>query len=367
MDKEKPYYAPSRQDLPIRTANKKLLNLLLLTSLIRDYNLRDLTFPGDALFGFAGIESWLSRRYLKGGSISGIPAIFFSIGLLWTSHGFSDPQIGFSVKRRVLIQSDSLACLPSWSWAGWQGHLDLGAWTIVHPFLPYNDDEGRSLRRAQYFDRAYPTVQWSWHNDLDGTRHQIQEEIYRYQATYLNGAPGTPCPPGWNRKPITGSRRRDPRRPFRHSAEKEDEPEIYYVHSSFPEAECWYPLPLPDLSIEATHMPNHCRFNSCCTRRARLQIQLWTKWAGRQMKRFRGLLETPDGKILGLFDPHCAADLEAVGSREQPLLEFIEITRGSFPFRSDDEAYNHTVEHLGTSFGMQKEKKDKIMIIIIII
>ena len=50
--------------------------------LVRSYNIRQLSFPEEALPAFTGILSALSRRFLDG-FYGGIPVMYFDIALLW--------------------------------------------------------------------------------------------------------------------------------------------------------------------------------------------------------------------------------------------------------------------------------------------
>jgi hypothetical protein len=72
---------------------------------VESYNDRILTFPQDALFGFAGITSGFASLF-QGGFVSGLPTSWFHIALLWQAETHLD--------RRVAKDSASdYVCLPS--------------------------------------------------------------------------------------------------------------------------------------------------------------------------------------------------------------------------------------------------------------
>lgn len=83
-------------------------------SLVNSYNVRKLTYSGDALIAFAGVATRLSDNF-RGGLISGIPEMFFDMCLLWRPSGTS----GRALRRRPNSTSDHVD-LPTWSWAAWE-------------------------------------------------------------------------------------------------------------------------------------------------------------------------------------------------------------------------------------------------------
>lgn len=85
-----------------------------LETLVNGFNCRKFTFPEDALFAFAGVSAKLSRKF-EYGLVSGLPALFFDLCLLWQPLRRLGPAV-----RRERIKLDSDAPLPSWSWAGWE-------------------------------------------------------------------------------------------------------------------------------------------------------------------------------------------------------------------------------------------------------
>ncbi len=54
---------------------------------------------------------------MAGRFVSGLPSSFFDVALLW--------QPGGKIIRRVARDPTKAHCLPSWSWAGWSGRVEL--------------------------------------------------------------------------------------------------------------------------------------------------------------------------------------------------------------------------------------------------
>lgn len=101
-------------------------------SLLKQYNKRSLTRDADVLPAFAGVAAVL-KTHFKGGFFFGIPEEHMYVGLLW--------RCAKPVRRRVaVVQESGENSLPSWSWVGWEGPLDLALWshTDVDRLLPEN-------------------------------------------------------------------------------------------------------------------------------------------------------------------------------------------------------------------------------------
>ena len=98
-----------------------LPDLYSLSILISDFNRRDLSYEEDALSAIAGALQIMSRTF-RGGFLYGLPVMFFDLALTWQPRG--------RMRRRQSSGSSQLArtnpcALPSWSWIGWKGSVDL--------------------------------------------------------------------------------------------------------------------------------------------------------------------------------------------------------------------------------------------------
>jgi len=91
-------------------------DLDLYFKIVHHYNLRELSFAEDGYEAFQGVATALSRVF-KGGFTWGLPNMYFHQSLLWFQTD--------TAKRRM--PADSAESLPSWSWVGWQGSVDLVA------------------------------------------------------------------------------------------------------------------------------------------------------------------------------------------------------------------------------------------------
>jgi hypothetical protein len=77
-------------------------------------------YESDTLDAFAGITSVVLRSF-PGGIIHGFPVIYFELALLW--------QVRGELRRREALDDRGAPIpLPSWSWVGWAGYLDLDLW-----------------------------------------------------------------------------------------------------------------------------------------------------------------------------------------------------------------------------------------------
>jgi hypothetical protein len=82
-----------------------------------DYNQRNLSHDSDVLSAFAGVICAFNP-YFPGGFLQGLPELYFDLALLWQPDG--------ALRRRK--PNDSSISIPSWSWVGWEGSLDLDMW-----------------------------------------------------------------------------------------------------------------------------------------------------------------------------------------------------------------------------------------------
>ncbi|KAK5658997.1 hypothetical protein OQA88_1083 [Cercophora sp. LCS_1] len=151
------------------------------------YNTRQFTFPEDALKAISSLLSvW--KRSFDGGFISGLPQMFFYEALLW--------QPGEPLKRRTFSNnaSNDGQHLPSWSWAGWEGSIDIESWIKHFSHIHYLASRRHSCVKFQ----VTPTVEWSYcdpsHNGLVSI--DASSLIYRPRR----GA-GFAAPQGWEQSP----------------------------------------------------------------------------------------------------------------------------------------------------------------------
>ncbi|KAI1762084.1 HET-domain-containing protein [Hypoxylon sp. FL1150] len=238
-------------DKPSIFAAKEVPDVEELSKIITEYNTMELTFPEDALLAFSGIASALGRTY--NGLISGIPVSLFHIGLLW--------QPVRTLRQRIPKHPKVDPCLPTWSWAGWEGRIR--CWEEIAADFVKKSSKVNPI--ALLNERVFPLVQWSWLEEQNGTQTPIRDSWYEYKSKFWNKLTDS-CPPGWTRHCIENPAVEDDWR-------GKPQPEIgvaplcFYTHESEPGSEFWFPLPSCDTNQQTkTHI--FASFISCKTRRA---------------------------------------------------------------------------------------------------
>ncbi|KAI0453049.1 HET-domain-containing protein [Xylaria acuta] len=209
-----------------------------LALIVHNFSQKGLTFPEDVL-------------KFRGGFVSGIPALFFYIGLLWVPVS--------TASRRKPKRSIGEPCLPSWSWAGWEGDV-FCRWDRVLSYVKRCSTRGNGILR----ERVSPLVEWNWAETLEDTNNFMGDSWHEYMETYWN-KPHTPCPPGWTRYDI-----KDPSGVPSSQIANQPRPHVlplcFYKHESEPDSEFWYPLPIPQKEDPVrTHIL--ARYITCKTRR----------------------------------------------------------------------------------------------------
>ncbi|KAF7951175.1 uncharacterized protein EAE97_002726 [Botrytis byssoidea] len=212
-----------------------------MNSLLREFNQKNLTSPGDALAAFSGIQWGLSQIF-EGGLLYGIPELFFEIGLMWNPIGFGE--------RRYSIRKE-MSQLPSWSFLGWQVGARL------------TDDcefEATSWKRAEYVKGFQkPVTTWYTMDHTKSTnRRQITSTWYKYKILAEN-IKQVPLE-GWMRTRF-GWDCGDPAHlsTFAYSG---DGQKYAYWHSNSPDR--WYKYPIPVLDSKKQHpVQLHTQFLYC--------------------------------------------------------------------------------------------------------
>lgn len=239
-------------------------NLQSLSQLLGDYNTRELKYDEDALPGIFGLLTVFSRCF-SGGFLCGIPEMFFEAALSW------QPQWEHSnLRRRVPSDRPDSSrlrpcSLPSWSWVGWEGLVDIGS----HEAGPANP-------LAYWMKETIPITTWYTFGSLTTMKkRRIKSSWLENRKAYKDIE--RPLPSGWTRhavpevaKPGYGEGRDGHvllhpdgcgKYTFRHSTISEDN-----------DRQQWHwPFPVPDIQ-ESTQpfMPEQTPYLCCDTRRARV-------------------------------------------------------------------------------------------------
>ena len=277
---------------------------------MRAYNLKDLSHPEDAIAAFAGVTTQLSRIY-SGGFICGLPEMFFDVALLW--------QPWRTVERRISsgVRSTN-SCLPSWSWAGWQGEVDPWTWESGCDYVKGREPGGGCNTSR----RTTPMIQWYSGDRTCSERRPIFSNWLTFK-TYPR-APEELLHDGWSRHDC--------------HLNKYDNPEdglaqgrhYYYTHMYFPSRQFWYPIPLRDQQAEP--IVRHTApllFTRTCRAWFRIGSRVSGVWFICAPIRdtndaWVGILRLPNEETLASIRPETAG----AGFESRPL-EFIALSRGS--------------------------------------
>ncbi|KPM35716.1 hypothetical protein AK830_g10867 [Neonectria ditissima] len=223
---------------------------------VHSYNERELTFPEDALPGILGLLGVFSRSF-TGGFLYGLPEMQFDRCLGWK------PYWGFTnLERRVksdrppesrLTPSD----LPSWSWIGWQGLLNVASETA------------RINTRKDWIEETTPVTDWYTSSSAKGS-HRRRIHSTWYEDREKNKDFTKPLPPGWTRHDASSLKS------FR------DEPPLFpdgcgkfiFKHDGLPDKDCdswFYPFPVAEITESTPPLiPEQTPYLFCETKMARL-------------------------------------------------------------------------------------------------
>lgn len=293
-------------------------NIWPLVRILNQYNQRNFTYPEDCLRAFDGI-AYALESYYEGGFVSGLPVAFFGVALLWQPRKQAVRRVATNNKA-----SDENS-LPSWSWAGWKGGLNLTNWGSVMDYIKYRPSAA-TPGAVDY--HAFPTVSWAFRRRPGGEVTPMRESWQEQRFRYSNGEDMRSCPPGWTRHDISDIPYRKGDHPQPPSAPRA--PRWIFKHASDTDNEYWYPIPIPaSKSPESEQMPLSVSvpFISGRVRRA---------WAigGESCKAPDPTIYLRDGlgKWIGAMQLHDHDDTWKPGdNNDHKWLELVEIARGQHP------------------------------------
>ncbi|KAF2962899.1 hypothetical protein GQX73_g10681 [Xylaria multiplex] len=151
-------------------------SLTYYAEMVEKYNVRQLTYDSDALNAFEGLLTQMCRGF-PAGFFGGIPEFYFTICLLW------QPKTGL----RPRFNRPGTSFLPTWSWLGWSGDLDLQMWT-------HNTDA--ELPPTPYEVAISPIVEWYKASDRRRDS-RIDDTCFIVRKHFLDTA--APPPNGWQK------------------------------------------------------------------------------------------------------------------------------------------------------------------------
>ncbi|KAH6652239.1 heterokaryon incompatibility protein-domain-containing protein [Truncatella angustata] len=251
--------------------------------LIGVFNSRVLTFPGDVLHAFSGIQTSLHSIF-PGGVLFGHPELFFDTALVWRG----DKGIRPRWNGRHPSMHDNL---PSWSWMAWEGTIMFIADGSTH---------------RDWFQVATGSIT-TWY----ARKSPNSTEKRRIECTwdnYLNE-----CPPGWTRYA------RDPMKQ-----------KYWYVHEE-KELKLEYPVPVLCKGMIAA-LKEQYQYVSCETTHAFITMAPEPVEEGNC---FAGVVLQDDlGNFVGRLEPHYRQV-----SMVPEKIELVAIVRGRYEHREGSIEY----------------------------
>lgn len=245
----------------MREIMRGMPDLWSLSNILCRYNDRALKYDDDALPGISGLLNVFSRCF-SGGFICGIPEMFFEAALSWRP-SWEHARL----RRRVPSDRPGLGrlhpCpLPSWSWIGWEGSVNIGGF-----------EAGPARAWGQWRKETFPITTWYTCNTPTALhKRRIRGSWFENREAYKDFE--KPLPPGWTRHTVSeaahpglGEGREDDILPFpdgcgqyifQHGGTTKDETESWH-----------WPFPVPEIQ-ESTQpfMPDQTPYLCCETHRA---------------------------------------------------------------------------------------------------
>lgn len=236
-----------------------------LSNLLSWYNVRDLTYPGDALYAISGLLVVLSRGF-EGGFLYGIPERFFDVVLGWQPKSYTEdsvwwnaswtsacrPRRGSQYECKPWDKTPNGLELPSWSWTAWQGNFVFGLHEVaqVRRWPGYRDE---------IFCETSPITRWSTGSQPSNcNRRSIMSN---WHIDRQNGEDeDRPLPEGWTREKANFSLQGPFWRSiiYQHRSSEHEKPTFWY-----------YPFRMPKIN-ESTpfNVPEQTRYLFCKTWKA---------------------------------------------------------------------------------------------------
>lgn len=224
-----------------------------LAHIITNYNNRELTYDEDAQPGLSGLLSIVSRSF-SGGFLYGLPEMMFDRALGWT------PYWGHTELRRrkpsdpPIINRLPSSALPSWSWVGWQGLVNMG-----------HGEAARINDRSPREEETFPITEWYTSNSpIGSSRRKIKSSWFENRDAFKSIT--EPLPPGWTAHESEVEDRIIPdgcsKRVFKHENLTYDNHEFWY-----------YPFPVTDIQeFTPLFTPEQTPYLFCQTKRAHLWV-----------------------------------------------------------------------------------------------
>ena len=304
------------------------LRLKGLGKLVVEYNQRELSFEEDVGDAFLGIASL--NEAIFGPLHWGVPEAFFDLGMCWLPSPALRPRQPTNPDRKV----------PSWSWMGWYGSLDLKLWDVFQDHILENFGDSNRVPFLGFDMYIEPLVTYyktcltcSKQYPISNSYHHSRRWAETFSRTGSENG-GLELPEEWTRHPSP-------------STWLDTLPSSYYTRDSEPEeARTLYRYPL--LKVPSEPSPEHtCPspiFDTTLSFRAQrlfLTISISSSCKiEKESKNERVLVEadTLDGEGVRIGSVGVVDDLAGSGNMNVRVLkgcEFIAISRGRCPARKE--------------------------------
>ncbi|OAR02459.1 hypothetical protein LLEC1_00946 [Akanthomyces lecanii] len=311
----------------LRTIMAGFPDLGSLSHSIGNYNEKKLTYEEDALPAISGLLSTVSRSF-TGGFLFGLPEMFFEQSLGWLPYwSHTNPQRRTS-STRPAAQKLAPCDLPSWSWIGWQGLVN-----IWH-------DAARINPREYSIRETFPITVWycgQSPTEPPSKRRLIRSTWYEQRAARKDFT--QPLPDGWTRhsSSTAASFRGEPalypagcgEYVFRHPAMVDPNTDIN---------DWYYPFPLADIQpLTPSFMPEQWPYLFCKTQ----SVHLWAHADDRE-----NVLSLCDrsGSVIGNLHLHNEESLALfpgeLPGRELELVALYRSTTYSKTFSEEKQRYD---------------------------
>ncbi|KAG4266476.1 hypothetical protein FPRO03_01760 [Fusarium proliferatum] len=152
------------------------------STLINEYNSRELTYPEDAFPAINGLLTYLEKSSFEKGFLFGLPRAFFEASLMWSCDfdmsTLSSPVRSGLRRRKTSYGRHSIlpnTYLPSWSWIGWQGDgikvLEREAQFLRSTYMVNSHKKHAKLLRGSII--TIPITQWYSQGSIDGAGKRL--------------------------------------------------------------------------------------------------------------------------------------------------------------------------------------------------
>jgi hypothetical protein len=232
------------------------------------------------------------------------------------------------MKRRIPQRSTNTTMqIPSWSWMGWHGAVDMSSWGSGADYVKY----GYTRTNLRVSQRTIPIVKWT----ISDKNHQVQHDIdstwclysiFRLTSGQLD------LPHGWSQHNYPCNE--EPASFFPENSI----PKRFFKHSSDSETEFWYPIPISEKTTRSIP-PQLMPFISCYT------SQCWLKTGETLQCSYQCFsLRDHAGAWAGMLNIHNHKDFETISrskASQDNTVELIVISEGYSSNPDDIDEWFH--------------------------